>query len=83
MINRKAAAAAMVFSAMAAALLLFTAAAMADGRGHTIARLIMADGRPIDAPMASRAACVRFTRAIALYVESANCETLARKETIS
>lgn len=83
MINIKAAAAAGGLSIAAAALILSIAAAKADGGRPSVARLVMADGRPVSAAMVSRAACVAFTRAIAAYVESANCETLARKETSS
>ncbi len=40
-----------------------------------IAVLVMHGGAIISAPMASKSACVEFTRAIALHVESADCYT--------
>jgi len=43
--------------------------------GIILAILIMADGARIVAPMPDAESCVNFTRAIAAYVESANCET--------
>jgi hypothetical protein len=41
--------------------------------GIILAILIMADGAMISAPMPDVEACLKFTRAIAAYVESANC----------
>ncbi len=75
---RRAAIAAAMWAAATGAL--YGVAAIADGGRVYMARLVLADGRPVSAAMLSRAACVAFTRTIARHVESANCETLTRKE---
>ncbi len=42
-----------------------------------VALLVMANGQNISARMESAQACTTFTRAIALHVESADCESYA------